>query len=144
MSTLVVPSRPPVTDPTPLFEIYRGQFATSLLVAAVADFDLFGQLAAGPLTIEQLAGRTSLADRPLQVLLTALRAMGTLERLPDGCHQLTALAAEHLVSGGVFLSATISRSRGIRRKCGSWWRDCDPTGRKERMTPGRDSSFGKD
>ncbi len=100
MSTLVVPSRPPVIDPTPLFEIYRGQFATSLLVAAVAEFDLFGVLAAGPLMLEQLARQTSLADRPLQVLLTALRAMGTLERLPDGRHQLTALAAEHLVPGG--------------------------------------------
>lgn len=100
MSTLVVPSCPPVTDPTALFELYRGQFATSLLVVAVAEFDLFGHLAGGPLTIEQLAGRTSLADRPLQVLLTALRAMGTLERLPDGRHQLTALAAEHLVPGG--------------------------------------------
>lgn len=100
MTSLVPPLRPPVTDPSPLFEHYRGQYATSLLVAAVAEFQIFDHLAAGALNLDTLKARTGLADRPLQVLLTALRAMGTLERLPNGDHALRPLAAEHLVTGG--------------------------------------------
>lgn len=102
MSTTRVPQQPPARDPSPLFELYRGQYATSLLVAAVAEFNLFGHLAAGPLDFTRLRALTVLAERPLQVLLTALRAMGTVERLSDGSHCLTPLAAEHLVPGGEY------------------------------------------
>lgn len=100
MTPLVSPLRPPVTDPSPLFEHYRGHYATSLLVAAVAEFQIFDHLAAGPLDFVALQARTGLAERPLQVLLTALRAMGTLQRLSNCDHALSPLAAEHLVSGG--------------------------------------------
>ena len=41
---------PPTVDPTPIFEIFRGSYATELLTAAVAHFNLFGRLAQEPLT----------------------------------------------------------------------------------------------
>ncbi|MSQ95725.1 MAG: methyltransferase, partial [Gemmataceae bacterium] len=36
---------PPTTDPTPIFEHFRGSYGTDLLTAAVAHFNLFGRLA---------------------------------------------------------------------------------------------------
>ena len=41
-----VPTAPPATSPAPLFELFRGNYATGLLVAAVAEFGVFTALAA--------------------------------------------------------------------------------------------------
>src|SRR6266478_5308628 len=92
----------PVTDPTPIFEIFRGSYATELLTAAVAHFDLFGRLARKPMTALVWAGELGLAERPAQVLATALRAMGLLTADGRGELHLTALAKEHLLPGGPF------------------------------------------
>ena len=92
---------PPTTDPTPIFTLYRGNFATELLAAAVCHFDVFGRLARSPRTRPELAGDLGLADRPTVVLTTALRAMGLLTE-SDGRLSLTALAHEHLLPGGPF------------------------------------------
>ena len=40
----------PASDPAPIFEIFRGNYATELLTAAVAHFGLFEKLASGPLS----------------------------------------------------------------------------------------------
>ncbi|QDS88184.1 Demethylspheroidene O-methyltransferase [Rosistilla ulvae] len=91
----------PQTDPTPIFEHFRGNHGSELLTAAVAHFDLFGSLDRAPCSLEELAQRLSIQIRPANVLVTALRSMGMLqidaERL-----QLTDLAREHLVPGGAF------------------------------------------
>lgn len=92
------PLTPPATDPTPIFEIYRGSYATELLTAAVAHFNVFGRLAQQPLTPAELG----LAERPTAVLTTALRAFGLLHCDQDGRLHLTDLAREHLVPGGPF------------------------------------------
>jgi hypothetical protein len=34
----------PPTDPTPIFELFRGNYGTELLVAAVAHFNIFDRL----------------------------------------------------------------------------------------------------
>jgi SAM-dependent methyltransferase len=103
---------PPRLDPTPIFELYRGSYATELLVAAVSHLRVFDQFAAGPLTADDLRKRLGLAARPAAVLLTALRAFGLL--VPDGPGKLdlSELAREHLlpdspydVSGYLGLSA---------------------------------------
>jgi predicted O-methyltransferase YrrM len=91
----------PTTDPTPIFTLYRGNFATELLTAAVCHFDVFGRLARSPRTRNELAGDLGLAERPTVVLTTALRAMGLLTE-SDGRLSLTALAHEHLLPGGPF------------------------------------------
>ena len=47
--------RVPATDPTRVFEFYRGNYSTELLAAAVEHFDLFSKLAAGPVSVRELA-----------------------------------------------------------------------------------------
>jgi hypothetical protein len=101
-----------------LFELFRGSFATELLVAAVAHFDLFSRLARAPLSFDQFGGELGLAPRPLTVLLTALRAMGTVTQDAQGRFVLTALAAGHLVRGAPFFVgdyfALAADSPGVR------------------------------
>lgn len=87
-----------VTDPTPIFEHFRGSYATELLTAAVAHFNFFGRLAQTPMSIGALGAALGLAERPASVLTTALRAMGLLAE-GNGLLTLTPLAREHLVPG---------------------------------------------
>lgn len=92
----------PATDPTPIFEHFRGSYATELLTAAVAHLGVFQILAHGPLDSAALRERLQLAPRSYVVLTTALRAMGFLD--VDSSHRvhLTALSREHLVPGTEF------------------------------------------
>jgi hypothetical protein len=92
----------PPLDPTPIFEAFRGNYATELLTAAVAHFQVFRRLAEHPATCEELRQQLGLADRPATVLLTALRAMGLLALGADGRLTPTDLAREHLVPGRPF------------------------------------------
>jgi hypothetical protein len=93
---------PPNTDPTPIFELFRGAYATELLTAAVAHFDVFGRLASGPQDEEELRRELGLGQRAASVMLTALRAFGLLQRNDQGQAALTPLAEEHLVAGRPF------------------------------------------
>jgi SAM-dependent methyltransferase len=97
-STLVSPQ----VDPTPIFEIFRGNYGSELLTAAVSHFRIFEQLAAAPLVGDELRLRLSLDQRPFSVLITALRAMQLLSIDPAGRLQLTPLAREHLVPASTF------------------------------------------
>jgi len=92
----------PRTDPAPIFELYRGVYATALLTAAVAEFKLFDRLACGPKSEPQLLAELRLSARAGNVLLVAMRAMGLLASDADGRVMLTDLSREHLVSGGEF------------------------------------------
>lgn len=91
---------PPATDPTPIFELFRGNHATELLTAAVAHFNLFNRLAREAASQAVLGQELGLAERPLTVLVTALRAMGLLQKDAQGRLDLTELARAHLVPGG--------------------------------------------
>lgn len=93
-----LPSDPSPLDPAPLFELFRGSFATELLVAATAHLGVFRILARGPMSPDSLRAELALEARPFHVLITALRAMGTLSVEADGNLALTPLAASHLVS----------------------------------------------
>lgn len=95
-------TKPPQTDPTPLFELYRGKYASELLTAAVAHFKLFDRLAAGPRDFESLRAELGFAERPFVVLIAALRAMALLSADAHGRLQLTPAAREHLVSTDYF------------------------------------------
>lgn len=92
----------PTTDPTPIFEHFRGSYGTELLTAAIAHFNVFGILADSPQTFEELRVALGLEQRPAVVLVTALRAMGLVEHVADGQLQLTSMGAEHLTPGGAF------------------------------------------
>jgi hypothetical protein len=93
---------PPPSDPTPIFEHFRGVYATELLTAAVAHFDFFGRLGERALSGDELQQALGLAERPAIVLTTALRAMGLLDRDGVGRFVATTLARTHLAPGGVF------------------------------------------
>src|SRR5689334_17369239 len=93
---------PPQRDRTPIFEFFRGSYAPELLTAAVAHFDVFGRLTAGPLSFDSLRQQLGLAERPAVVLTTALRAMQLIATDAAGRLQLTELAREHLVPGAPF------------------------------------------
>ncbi|HEX4149239.1 MAG TPA: methyltransferase [Pirellulales bacterium] len=90
---------PSSTDPTPIFDWFRGNFATELLVAAVAHFNVFGRLEPADLSQAELGAQLNLAERPLTVLLTVLRAMGLLSEGAGGRLSLSELARAHLVAG---------------------------------------------
>jgi len=92
----------PTTDPTQLFELFRGSYGTELLTAAVAHFNVFGLLAEEPRSFEELRLALGIAERPAVVLVTALQAMGLVERDASGRLTLTSLAAEHLAPGAAF------------------------------------------
>jgi SAM-dependent methyltransferase len=95
---LRVPVDPSPTDPSPLFELFRGSYATELLVAATAHLGVFRLLEKGPMAEEALRTALGLAPRAFRVLTTALRAMGTLTCPAAGVLGLTPLASTHLVS----------------------------------------------
>jgi SAM-dependent methyltransferase len=100
-----VPVRGDIPDPTELYRIRDGVYAADLLIAAVADFDLFSWLAvAGPVRSPQLRSALGIADRPADVLLTYCAALGLVEReVADGDRiAVTALARRHLVAGSAF------------------------------------------
>jgi O-methyltransferase domain len=86
---------PPATDPTPIFEHFRGSYGTELLTAAVAHLGVFEALAK-PMPLADLREVIGLAERPANVLVTALRAMGLLEVDDGGRLAATPLAREHL------------------------------------------------
>lgn len=92
----------PQIDPTPLFELFRGSYATELLTSAVAHWNVFGRLAARPMRFEELCGELGLARRPGIVLVTALRAFQLIEEDAHGALRLSRMAEEHLVPGSPF------------------------------------------
>ncbi len=103
---------PPAADPTSIFELYRGSYATELLCAAVTHFQLFERLAPNPLDFERLRWAIGLERRPAMVLITALRAMKLIDADSKGRLSLSPLARQHLlaasahdVSGYVGLSS---------------------------------------
>jgi predicted O-methyltransferase YrrM len=91
----------PQTDPTPIFEHFRGIHATELLTAAVAHFQVFEKLRKGPCAANELQRQLGLAERPFVVLTTALKAMGLLQSSGDTV-EATPLACEHLLVGEPF------------------------------------------
>ena len=93
---------PSSIDPTPIFETFRGSYATELLTAAVAHFDIFRRLAHTPMTRTDLGAALGLAERPTVVLTTALRAFGLLTIDAEQRLVLTELAREHLMPGAAF------------------------------------------
>jgi hypothetical protein len=60
----------PITDPTQIFEHFRNGYSTDLLAVAAIDFDVFGKLAHGPKSFNDLRdeiGRSALRLRDIVV-----------------------------------------------------------------------------
>ncbi len=90
-------NRPPVSPET-LIDLRDGIYADDFVIAAVACLDLFTWLSGNPSTPDEIAGALGLAERPLDVLLTLLAAMGLVQR-SDGTLATTAVSEEYLVAG---------------------------------------------
>ncbi|MBT5910533.1 MAG: methyltransferase, partial [Opitutae bacterium] len=98
MNELPIPS----TDPTSIFEHFRGAHGTELLVAATCHFGLFDKLSEGPLARGELKEALELKERPFIVLTTALQAMGLLQKDRSERFIAPPLALEHLPSNSDF------------------------------------------
>jgi hypothetical protein len=86
----------PHTDPTSLYRYRDGLYATDLLTATLVELDLFTRLAAEPADAPTICRTLGIHDRPADVMLTLLVAMGLLRR-QEAVYHLTELAREHLV-----------------------------------------------
>ena len=95
------PAEFPETDPSPIFELFRGSYGSELLAAAVAHFPVFRLLSSRPYFFAEFRAALELEERPAIVLTTALKAFGLLQEV-EGQLSLTNLAAEHLAPDGYF------------------------------------------
>jgi len=93
---------PPPTDPTPIFEHFRGSYGSELLTAAVEHFSVFERLHDRSMSFDDLRQELQLERRPAVVLFTALRAMQLLELDRAGRYRVTELARDHLVPNGEY------------------------------------------
>lgn len=107
-------------DPTRLYRVRDGAYAADLLIAAIAEFDLFSWLdRRGRVSSSQLCDELGLAARPADVLLTYCAALGLIDRqVSEGDRiELTDLAREHLVAGSAFDLRAYYRSLSERPAC---------------------------
>src|SRR5271170_4046498 len=88
--------RQPETDPTSIYRQRDGLYAVDMLTAAICHLDLFSRLAEKPSDRASICGALDLRERPADVMLTLLTAMGLLQNT-DGIFSLTTMAREHLV-----------------------------------------------
>ena len=86
----------PDTDPTSIYRQRDGLYAVDMLTAALCHLDLFSRLAEQPADLPSLCRALDLRERPADVMLTLLTAMGLLQN-NGGVFSLTMMAREHLV-----------------------------------------------
>ena len=86
----------PETDPVAIYRVRDGIYGADMLLTAIVHLDLFSWLAKTPATRADICRAFETTDRPTDVMLTLLAAMGLVEER-DGVFHLTALAREHLV-----------------------------------------------
>ena len=110
-----------VLDPTELYRVRDGVYAADLLIASVAEFDVFTWLAQhGPVPAAELRDAQGWAERPADVLLTLAAAHGLLRRGLDADDRIavTDLARQHLVAGSPFdlrsYYSSLSERPGVR------------------------------
>ena len=92
----------PPTDATPLFEAFRWRYGSCLLTAALSHLGVFEKLAPSPLPDAVLKQHLGLEDRPFQVLITGLLAMGLIQRSASDLLELSELAREHLLASAPY------------------------------------------
>lgn len=87
----------PPTNPSSLFELYRSNYATEVLVAAVSHFHFFERIESEPLRPDQISATFALSQRASVVLLTALRALGLVTVSTEGLLTLPESVRQHLL-----------------------------------------------
>ncbi|MGD1211068.1 MAG: methyltransferase [Candidatus Acidiferrales bacterium] len=89
-------TRRPKTDPTEIFRQRDGIYAPELVAAAIVGLDFFSRLAKSPADAQTICASLGLAERPVDVMLTLLCAMGYIEK-KGGAFHLTEISREFLV-----------------------------------------------
>ncbi len=69
----------PETDPTAIYRQRDGLYTVDMLTAAICHLDLFSRLAEKPADLSSICGALDLRERPADVMLTLLTAMGLLQ-----------------------------------------------------------------
>jgi SAM-dependent methyltransferase len=87
----------PSTDPTEIYRLRDGFYATDLLGAALVYLDLFSWLQEHPADLAEICRAHQLAARPADVMMTLFTALEFVENRA-GIFHLTPLAQEHLIS----------------------------------------------
>jgi hypothetical protein len=87
----------PTTDPVALYRMRDGLYGADMLLTALVHLDLFSWMNTHPATRAEICRAFEMVDRPADVMLSLLAAMGLVEDR-DGVWHLTTLAREHLVS----------------------------------------------
>ncbi len=105
------PMTVPQIDPAPVFELFRGNYATELLTASVVHFNIFEEIGPNRIDGEILRNKLGFHKRSWNVLLTSLKAFGLIEE-EDRKIFLTELAknsllksAKHSIAAYIGLSA---------------------------------------
>ena len=87
----------PATDPVDIYRVRDGLYAADMLQTALVHLDLFSWLDTHPASRAAICRHFEIVDRPADVMLTLLAAMGLVDER-NGVFHLTTLAREHLVS----------------------------------------------
>jgi SAM-dependent methyltransferase len=77
------------------FGALGGAFMSAKLLCIASEIDLFGKLASGPLSLEELSGALNLPRRSVRVVANAMAALGVLV-LEDGKYKNTSSSQEFL------------------------------------------------
>lgn len=88
----------PQTNPVDLYRVRDAIYAPDMLITALVHLDLFSWLAEHPASRAAICKALEITDRPTDVMLTLLAAMGLVEERQAVFH-LTTVAREHLVKG---------------------------------------------
>ena len=89
------------TDPSPLYALRDGSYVSDLLIAAIAELDLFTFLAGRPRVPSEICKAMDLVPEPVDVMCTLFLALGLIERSGEALEP-TPLAREHLVAGSEY------------------------------------------
>jgi SAM-dependent methyltransferase len=90
-----MPFEIPTHSPAPCYRYRDGIYAADFLAVAIAELDLFTEVARGTPTLPELCERLDICPRPADVLVTLLVAMDFLVRDDDRL-RVTPIAQEHL------------------------------------------------
>lgn len=111
----------PATDPTDIYRWRDGLYATDLLTTALVRLNLFTWLAAHPSDKAAICRHFEIHDRPADVMLTLLTAMGLLEH-HEAVFRPTPQACEHLVEGSPWFLGPYYASLKDRPVCEDFFR----------------------
>ncbi len=106
----------PDTDPTSIYRQRDGLYAVDMLTTALCHLDLFSILAEQPANLPSICHTLNVRERPADVLLTLLTAMGLLQN-NGGVFSLTLMAREHLVQSSPWFIGPYFASTKERPVC---------------------------